>query len=140
MTEKQKVLILEDDHVSLLLVKKILETKYEVFSATDVEKSLNSLRENKFDAIVSDFMLPDGNALDLLNYINQHQIEVPVIILTKFSEIKNMSACWRGGAFDFVEKPVKKELLLEIVSMALEFPAPYHSMNNSFRETFVAMV
>jgi two-component system response regulator HydG len=63
--------------------------------------------------------LPDGTALDLLNWIKASAQSLPVIIMTSFNDVRTAVKAMRLGAFDYITKPVNPDELLMIIKSAL---------------------
>lgn len=87
MENKSKILIIEDWESDYLSMKKIIEKeiKSEVFNVSCKEEALNTLKKEKFDCIILDYMLPDCNGLHLLDEIKQ-KFDIPVLFVTGFGE------------------------------------------------------
>jgi len=74
-------------------------------------------------AIVMDMRLPGINGLDLQQRLRDRGIHVPVIIVTGYGEVPDAIRAIKGGAFDFLEKPLKEQDLLTAIQKAIEYDA-----------------
>ena len=122
-----KILIIDDDmDMCLLLERFFTRHQFEVKLTHSGKKGLEELERNKPDAILCDFRLGDTDGKELLIQIKQITPEVPVIIITGYSEIKMAVEVMKHGAFDYVTKPLfPEEILITIKSaIALSRMAP----------------
>jgi len=63
--------------------------------------------------------LPDGNGTDLLQWIAERGVTIPVIVMTGYAEIRNAVVSMKLGARDYVSKPVQPDELLRKIREAL---------------------
>ena len=115
------VLIVDDDTTFCLMLKSFLEnngfTVQEVFNA---ESALKALSQEKFDMVLTDFRLPDKDGIQLLNEIRKEWADLPVILMTRYAEIRTAVNAIKLGAFEYVTKPVNPDELLLTIRKALE--------------------
>jgi two-component system nitrogen regulation response regulator GlnG len=69
--------------------------------------------------IVSDIRMPNGSGLDLLQEIKRRLPEVPVIIMTAYSDLESAVAAFQGGAFEYLAKPFDVDQAIEIIRRAV---------------------
>lgn len=114
MSEKRKILIIEDDETIRMGLKYFLENEnFEVLEVGNIEAALFAIEDNP-DLILLDLGLPDGNGLDMLEKMKQKR-HIPTIILTAIDEELVVVRGLDGGADDYVTKPFKvRELLSRI--------------------------
>ena len=74
-------------------------------------------------AIVLDMRLPGINGLDLQQRLRDRGVHTPVIIVTGYGEVPDAVRAIKGGAFDFLEKPLKEQPLLMAIQKAVEYDA-----------------
>lgn len=122
--ETGPILILEDDPISRKILEHHLRDCPTVAFDT-VQGLINSGLIKSCRCILADYALPDGTALDVLSYMGAESLDKPVILVTKYSELSHMSECWSKGAFDFLEKPVTLDSLLEILRLIDSYPGPF---------------
>lgn len=114
-----KVLVVEDEPSIRLTVAEFLRRDgYEVAAAPDLAAAA-ALTEG-VDVAVVDVNLPDGSGIDLLRRLGQREPYVPVIIITGEPQLARISEIIRAGAYDFLVKPIYKDVLLKAVSRAAE--------------------
>lgn len=92
---------------------------YIVVEEESVEHALKALDATQFDLVLTDYMLPGANGLDLLRQLKEKDPECPLIVMTAFGEVKLAVEAIKAGAFDFLEKPVDLEYLKLVVERAL---------------------
>src|SRR6188768_2196085 len=121
-----KLLIIDDDmDMCLLLERFFTRHQFEVKLTHSGKKGLEELERNRPDAILCDFRLGDTDGKELLIQIKQLTPEVPVIIITGYSEIKMAVEVMKHGAFDYVTKPLfPEEILITIKSAIASSGAP----------------
>ncbi len=88
--------------------------------ASSVEEALKIAANGGVDLIISDYIMPGLNGLDLIRLLEREGHPVPVIIMTGFSSIENAVASIKTGAIDYLTKPVLADTLEVAVNQALE--------------------
>jgi len=120
----QKILIIDDEIDICLLLKRYLTKKgYETEYATDGSKGLDLLDSFKPDLVLSDFRLGKMDGAVMLTLIKEKYPNIPVIIMTGYSDIKIAINVMKLGAFDYLTKPLFPEEILHTIQRALETPA-----------------
>jgi len=111
-----KVLLVEDDTQLNTTITSYLETKpFEVTSIEDGEEAIDLIDKNTFDLFLIDINIPGINGIELLKYIRQTNIHVPVIIITASLEINNLTDAYEKGCNEYLKKPFHlKELEVRI--------------------------
>jgi two-component system response regulator PilR (NtrC family) len=114
------VLVVDDEPdlvelVTLTLSRMQLATQ----SAGDVAGAKRLLKAQKFDLCLTDMRLPDGDGLDLLEWITSNCPGVPCAVITAHGNVESAVRALKLGAFDFVSKPLDLGGLRRIVSTAL---------------------
>jgi len=89
-------------------------------SAGDVAGAKKLLKATRFDLCLTDMRLPDGDGLDLLEWMNSHTPGVPCAVITAHGNMESAVRALKLGAFDFVSKPLDVGVLRRIVSTALK--------------------
>src|SRR6187551_98452 len=115
------VLIVDDEPdlvelVTLTLSRMQLATQ----SAGDVATAKKLLMAQHFDLCLTDMRLPDGDGLDLLEWMSVHCPGVPCAVITAHGNVESAVRALKLGAFDFVSKPLDLGVLRRIVSTALK--------------------
>ena len=133
-----KILIIDDDMDMCLLLERFFKrNQFEVKLTHSGKKGLEELERNPPDAILCDFRLGDTDGKELLIRIKQINPEVPVIIITGYSEIKMAVDVMKHGAFDYVTKPLFPEEILITIKSAIALSgsnANMHSADNGVHQ------
>ncbi len=121
---KPVVLIVDDEPdllelVSLTLGRMSLETR----TAADVASAQRLLKTQHFDLCLTDMRLPDGDGLDLVEWIEAHRPHVPVAVITAHGNVQSAVRALKLGAFDFVSKPLDLGALRKLVGSAIKLGA-----------------
>ena len=125
MSARQKILIVDDEpDIRELLEITLGRMKLDTRSARDVKEAREWLAREAFDLCLTDMRLPDGTGLEVVQYIQQRYPQVPVAMITAFGSLDTAINALKGGAFDFLTKPVDLTRLRELVGTALRMPAP----------------
>lgn len=119
---RDKVLIVDDEELVRRPVRKYLESQgFEVCEAATVQMGTAAVRAERPDAVVLDFELPDGTALDLLPAMKRADPDLPVVLLTGHGSIELAVQCIKEGAENFLTKPADLPALTTILQRALEY-------------------
>ena len=122
MTQKH-ILVVDDDPNILALVKTILVQKdYRVTTAGDGQLALEALRKAKFDAIITDALMPtlDGHALTERIKGDPDLKELPVIMITASKEPNLVKKSFSSGCILFLPKPFTAASLLSLLQLAFK--------------------
>lgn len=109
------ILLVEDDSILAYSIEYTLNgEEFNLKCADSIKKARDNFKENSFDLIILDVMLPDGNGYDFCKEIRKTS-EVPVIFLTACDEEANVVIGLDIGADDYITKPFRiKELISRI--------------------------
>ena len=125
----EKILIIDDDVTFSLMLRTWLGKKgFGVDTAADIAAGRRLLAEGSYDLVLSDMRLPDGDGTDLLQWIAERGVTIPVIVMTGYAEIRNAVVSMKLGARDYVSKPVQPDELLRKIREALDAPHPETAM------------
>lgn len=115
MTNKKALIVDDEPDIRELLEITLGRMSIDTASAEDVTSAKSLLEEQAFDFCLSDMNLPDGNGIELVQYIN----DVPVAMITAHGSMESAVEALKAGAFDFVSKPVNLDQLRNLVDTAL---------------------
>jgi len=116
---KRSVLIVEDDASVRDILRSALEREYNVLEASGCSEAA-SLLGNPIDIALIDYILPDGNAFDVLKAIRKVKPELPIIVMTAYSTEGLVIRALRAGATEYVKKPLVLAHLRKMISNILE--------------------
>src|ERR1700680_290313 len=89
-------------------------------TANDVATAQRMLKVEQFDLCLTDMQLPDGNGLELVQWIQQYSPDVPVAVITAHGSMETAVRALKLGAFDFVSKPLDLAGLRKLVATAIK--------------------
>ena len=92
-------------------------------TANNVAAAQRLLKAEHFDLCLTDMQLPDGNGLELVQWIQQHSPSVPVAVITAHGNMETAVRALKLGAFDFVSKPLDLPGLRKLVASAIKLSA-----------------
>ncbi len=114
------LLLLEDDATFAGIVSRFLaRNNHPAEHATTVAAALKLAQNKKYDLLLLDYRLPDGNGLDFLSEVRVYNPDIPAIIMTSLNDIRMAVKAIRAGAFDYITKPVNQDELLMVINDAL---------------------
>jgi len=119
--EEPAILLVDDDEKVLTVLQRALESlPMSVRVAGDGASALSLLAEQRFDAVVSDIVMPGMNGLKLLHAVREHDLDLPVVLMTGNPDLKTATLAVEYGAFQYLIKPVAIERLRIVVARAVD--------------------
>lgn len=116
----QKILVVDDDNDMCLLLNRFLSRHgFEVIGINSGTAATAWLQKDKPDLILTDFRLDDMTGADLLQKAKELHPQVPVIIITGYSDVKDAVEVMKIGAYDYVTKPLFPDEILLTIKKAL---------------------
>lgn len=116
-----KILVIEDEEKLRRVIQLHLSSQGHDVSTTAVaEDALWQVSTETYDLILTDLKLPGMDGLSLLDSIHHQKPELPVIVMTAFSNVETAVDAMKKGATDFLQKPFSLDHLSTIVNKALE--------------------
>ena len=117
---RYKILIVDDDKLLQNSLFNILSEKYDSTIVGTGEGCLQHLTKHNVDLVLLDIKLPGMDGVETLKMIRNQGLDVSVIMMTAFEDIKTVIVSMKMGAFDYLVKPLDIEELEVIVEKALE--------------------
>lgn len=115
------VLLVDDEPQILTILSETLESVgYEVHTCNSGPEALDVLEAHQVDLMVSDLRMPEMSGTELLLKVRERKHNMPVIFLTGFGDMKSAVEAMRLGAFDYLNKPVDIERLVQTLKNAAE--------------------
>ena len=120
MTTDVQALVVDDEpDICELLAMTLNRMDIATETAGDVASAKNKLRDGDFDLCLTDMRLPDGDGLELVEWMQSHAPGVPVAMITAHGSVETAVQALKLGAFDFVSKPLDVKDLRNIVGAAV---------------------
>ena len=114
------VWIVDDDQsIRWVLEKALTREKIPHRSFTNPNDLLNALEKESPQVIISDIRMPRGNGLDLLQHVKSSHPNLPVIIMTAYSDLDSAVSSFQGGAFEYLTKPFDIDKAVELIHRAV---------------------
>ena len=126
MDQKSALIVDDEPDIRELLEITLGRMDIETRSAENVATAKAMLAEYDFDFCLTDMQLPDGNGIEIVEHIQSEFPNLPVAMITAHGSMESAVGALKAGAFDFVSKPVKLELLRHLVDTALNLKPHAH--------------
>ncbi len=123
-----KILVVEDNIKILNSICDELNNHFDTYKCSDGEEALYEIKQNIYDLVILDLMLPGINGLDILKNIRKN-IDTPVLILTAKEELDDKVEAFEIGANDYLTKPFYMEELVARVYAILRTTGKIKSKN-----------
>jgi len=119
--ETKTILVVDDDRENTRsYVEILMELNYKVIARSDVDSSLALLQgDTAVDLVITDYRMPGKTGLDFIVALREMRPLLPVVMITAYGDIETYLQSMSLGAFEFVNKPIKKIELERIVQQAL---------------------
>ena len=116
-----KILLVEDDVSFCKMLENFLTRKdYSVETAFSAEEAKIKIKNDNFDLIITDLRLPNYDGIELMSEFKSEFPQIPVILMTGYSDVNTAVKAIKNGASDYISKPFNPEEVLLVVSNALQ--------------------
>ena len=116
-----RALIVDDEpDIRDLLSITLGRMQLQVSTAADYASAVKQLGGQKFELVLTDMRLPDGDGLDLVEWIQAHRPGVPVAVITAHGNVEAAVRALKLGAFDFISKPLDLGALRKLITATLK--------------------
>lgn len=115
MTEKHRILIVDDSHINLLILTDLLQYKYNVSATTNAQEALQVATGTPRPALILlDIMMPEMDGYEVCRQLkaNRHTRDIPVLFITAMSETEDEVKGFALGAADYISKPFSSAIVL----------------------------
>ncbi len=120
-SEQPTILIVDDDKNNVLALEKVFDREgARVFTALGGQEALDLCRNHSVDVVLTDLMMPGMDGNELLETLKTISPDSEVVLMTAYGTVENAVAAMKKGAYDFVEKPVKRQAIVKTVRKAIE--------------------
>jgi EAL domain-containing protein (putative c-di-GMP-specific phosphodiesterase class I) len=127
-----RVLVAEDEQaLARSLTRLLVGAGYEVVTACDGHSAVEALKNQEFNVVLSDIQMPGMTGLDLLRTVREHDLDVPVVLMTADPRIETAAQAVELGALQYLVKPVPVDTLFKAIERATKL----HLMAKMKRET-----
>ena len=110
----------DDQSIRWVLEKALARENIPHKSFSNPNDVLNALEKETPQVLISDIRMPRGNGLDLLQHVKASHPNLPVIIMTAYSDLDSAVSSFQGGAFEYLTKPFDVDKAIELIRRAVE--------------------
>ena len=115
------VLVVDDEASNLASLQKIFEREQmRVLVADGAKTALDLVRKHRVQVVLTDLMMPGTTGLELLKAVKELAPDAEVVVMTAYGTVETAVQAMREGAYDFVEKPLKRMTIVKSVRKAAE--------------------
>jgi len=118
MSTKHVLIIDDEPDICELIEITLMRMGFQTQSAYNITDACSLLKKETFDLCLTDMHLPDGNGIELVEYVQNHYPTLPIAVITAHGNMESAVKALKAGAFDFVSKPVDIQILRNLVSSA----------------------
>ena len=123
-----KILIVDDEHsIRETFAAFLQREKHELFTAENIVIALDIIEKHNLDLIITDIIMPEASGLDLLKQIQLKAPDIPVIVMTGVPNVDTATEAVKFNAYDYLVKPITKDMLIKASGKALEFKSLHDS-------------
>lgn len=122
MANLQKPVLVIDDEADIrdLMEMTLMKMGLSVDTADGVNNAKDKLDEKDYALVLTDMRMPDGSGLEVVQYINELMLDVPVAVITAFGNADQAVEALNAGAFDYIQKPITLSQLRTLVKSAIK--------------------
>ncbi len=110
----------DDDAIRMVLEESLKSAGFDIDIFKDADSLITELNKSQPDLIITDIKMPGTHGYDLLKHVNDNFEEIPVIVMTAFTDMQAAVDSYGGGAFEYLPKPFDLDEAIEIIHRALE--------------------
>jgi two-component system nitrogen regulation response regulator GlnG len=120
MSSAGKVWVVDDDRSIRWVLERVLSKEaFEVTCFDSADRLLAAAPAQTPDVIISDIRMPGTDGIVLLDRLKQQMPQVPVIIMTAYSDLDRAVSAYQGGAYEYLSKPFDVDEVVQLVKRAL---------------------
>lgn len=118
---KLPVLVVDDEvDIRDLMEMTLRKMGLTVQTVSGVIPARRSLSKQRFSLVLTDMRMPDGSGLEIVDYITEHQLDIPVAVITAYGNAEQAVQAVKNGAFDYLQKPITLAQLRTLVKSAIK--------------------
>jgi len=121
MKDRKNVLVIDDEPIVLDSCRRILRQEgFDVNGAFNGREGLKKIEEDKYDAVLVDWKLPEIDGMEVLRIIKKNHPDVIVVMITGYPSVESAVKAMKLGVSDYVSKPFTPDELKETILKAIE--------------------
>jgi len=117
-------ILIVDDEVDMLALLAMIITEKTNHKATTTNNPLEVpelIKEGAFDLLIADLKMPGMGGIELIDEVRKIDKSIPILIITAYGSIESAEEAIHKGAYDYINKPFRKEQILIAINRALEW-------------------
>ncbi len=115
------LLVVDDEPSNVESLRKIFAREdMRVLTADGAKSALEIVRRHRIQVVLTDLMMPGVNGVELLRAVKELSPDTEVVLMTAYGTVESAVQAMREGAYDFVEKPLKRMTIVKTVRKAAE--------------------
>jgi two-component system response regulator PilR (NtrC family) len=119
--EKAKILVVDDEESMCRFMEIMLKKEgYSVSSSSDAAAALEQIKDENYDLVIADLMMPEMSGIELLSQAKTANPDLDFIMMTAFASVDSAIEALKKGALDYITKPFKVDEIKIAVSKSLE--------------------
>ena len=119
-SHQARIIIVDDDRGTRESLEEILEDDYDVICVEDGRKALTKVKEQAFDLVLLDLVMPGMDGIETLKRIKAHDGSIDVIMVSATDRAHEATASIKSGAYDYITKPFGPEDILTTIERAMQ--------------------
>ncbi len=135
-----KILLVDDEDSIIEGRSKIIRNLgYECLTAKNGTEAIKIIEHQKPDIILTDIKMPEADGFAVLNAAKSIDPDIPVIVFTGYGSIESAVEAIKLGAFDYIQKPITKEIIQVVLNKAIEYlqlKAENRQLKQQFKQKF----
>lgn len=143
MTEKNRILIVDDSPSDLQMIASCLKNHYQVIAATNGRDALELLKQTKVEVVLLDVTMPDMDGYQVCATIRSQNSHIKIIFISANDGMDEILKGYDVGGNDYITKPFSPEILLSKIEKAVQFFRNYkniESEKNSASDAFMLAI
>ncbi|MEM9067406.1 MAG: sigma-54 dependent transcriptional regulator [Myxococcota bacterium] len=121
MSTETTVVVVDDEDSNLVSLRKIFQKEgLRALTASTGQEALDLCRQHRVHVVLTDLMMPQMSGIDLIKTLRTVAPDAEVVVMTAYGTIETAVEAMREGAYDFVEKPLKRMQIIKTVRKAAE--------------------
>lgn len=119
--EKPKIMVIDDEESMCRFMQIMLQKEgYDVTSTVSSKEALDEIKNENYDLVIADLMMPEMNGLELLSRAKSIQPQINFIVMTAYASVDSAIEALKKGAFDYITKPFKVDEIKIAIKKSLE--------------------
>lgn len=125
MAKEPHLLFVDDENLLHNLFERLFTRNgFQVTCCSGAMQAIEIMKENDYDLVITDFMMPDMDGFALLGHIREHYPDTRVIMVTAHANVQHAVRMMQHGAIDYIPKPFTTAELLDRVNASLKADLP----------------